>query len=152
MKFSARWPDIYNSVSMMYQPDHMTLLFLYDAVIHQVYMIEWNSSSYFLDEHKSLLVKFRRLCGQTVVVILIQRRMLIIRKFPRIFLAQSDEDHEICYRVIYILHYIDIYVLFFMHILSQFLNCKVKYIYTIFIVNLFISELVLFVYFYKYMC
>ena len=69
-----------------------------------------------MEEHKSLLVKFHRLSGQTVVA---NRRYFNPKTcanyqefLQNIFGIYPDEDHDCC---------------FFMHILSPFLNCKVKY-------------------------
>ena len=67
-----------------------------------------------MEEHKSLLVTFRRLCGRTVVV----NRGYFNPKtcanyqevLQNIFGIYPDEDHEICYQVIY----------------AMSLNCKVK--------------------------
>ena len=58
-----------------------------------------------MEEHKRLLVKFRRLCGQTVVV----NRGYFNPKtcvnyqevLQNIFGTYPDEDHEICYQVLY---------------------------------------------------
>ena len=58
-----------------------------------------------MEEHKRLLVKFRRLCGQTVVV----NRGYFNPKtcvnyqevLQNIFGIYPDEDIEICYQVLY---------------------------------------------------